>query len=195
MVIKHRPYAECALNKWYYLNTLTCRLLLLIYITWLFSSAGMHSPEVHTGARLQHRHSLACRALAVDGHLDSPTSSALVTSDVWRDPCQSHVCAVLALRHMRACLFSHVIRGHVSYVGMPILPRHRVLTLWFVPTPWAPRGPVALFIFIVLFLSFKFSLYVIFVCFGYLFLFFLFCIVLDVEFLCVAVLAVLEISL
>lgn len=108
MMIKHRPYAECALNKWYYLNTLTCRLLLLIYITWLFSSAGMHSPEVHTGARLQHRHSLACRALVVDGHLDSPTSSALVTSDVWRDPCQSHVCAVLALHHTRACLFSHV---------------------------------------------------------------------------------------
>lgn len=112
MVIKHRPYAECALNKWYYLNTLTCRLLLLIYITWLFSSAGMHSPKVHTGARLQHRHSLACRALTVDGHLDSPTSSA---------PCQSHVCAVLALRHTWAY-------SPMSYVGMPILPCHRVLT-------------------------------------------------------------------
>lgn len=59
----------------------------------------MHFLEVHTETRLLHRHVLTCRALAVDGHLDSPTSSALVTSDVWKDPCQNHDCAVLAPNH------------------------------------------------------------------------------------------------
>lgn len=88
MVMKpRRPYAECALNKWHYLNMLPSRVLLFIYIVLIFPSAGMHFLEVHTETRLLHRHVLICRSLAVDGHLDSPTSSALVTSDVWKDPC------------------------------------------------------------------------------------------------------------
>lgn len=111
--VQTQALCRVCLSKWYPLSTLPCRLLLLVYILYYFPvrvyilQKFIQKLGSNTGIALH-----AERTLAGDRHLDSPTTSALVTPDVWRDPCQNRDCAVLALHNVRA-LFS---------------PHHRALT-------------------------------------------------------------------